>query len=151
MEVVVSFCFFSNKRRHARCALVTGVQTCALPIFRVGEVTEPDVVKLDQPKLQRIDVRIERPWDFRLADLDALQISMKVDEHAFLRAVAVLEHQIELRTPDVFEIVVHELHDLRSEEHTSELQSLMRISYAVFCLKKKNKQLQNAIKVTLTT
>src|SRR3546814_8642940 len=29
-------------------------------------------------------------------------------------------------------------HDARSEEHTSELQSLMRISYAVFCLKKKN-------------
>src|SRR3546814_6623003 len=29
------------------------------------------------------------------------------------------------------------LNDLRSEEHTSELQSLMRISYAVFCLKKK--------------
>src|SRR3546814_4547192 len=29
---------------------------------------------------------------------------------------------------------------LRSEEHTSELQSLMRISYAVFCLKKKNNQ-----------
>src|SRR3546814_5678727 len=29
--------------------------------------------------------------------------------------------------------------DLRSEEHTSELQSLMRISYAVFCLKKKKK------------
>src|SRR3546814_4273864 len=28
--------------------------------------------------------------------------------------------------------------DQRSEEHTSELQSLMRISYAVFCLKKKN-------------
>src|SRR3546814_8189635 len=28
----------------------------------------------------------------------------------------------------------------RSEEHTSELQSLMRISYAVFCLKKKNRQ-----------
>src|SRR3546814_5766578 len=31
------------------------------------------------------------------------------------------------------------LFDDRSEEHTSELQSLMRISYAVFCLKKKNK------------
>src|SRR3546814_3047239 len=30
----------------------------------------------------------------------------------------------------------------RSEEHTSELQSLMRISYAVFCLKKKNKHNQ---------
>src|SRR3546814_10890840 len=33
----------------------------------------------------------------------------------------------------------------RSEEHTSELQSLMRISYAVFCLKKKNK---NEIQIT---
>src|SRR3546814_7950141 len=31
----------------------------------------------------------------------------------------------------------------RSEEHTSELQSLMRISYAVFCLKKKNETRQN--------
>src|SRR3546814_6130211 len=35
----------------------------------------------------------------------------------------------------------------RSEEHTSELQSLMRISYAVFCLKKKNKQ--NTTKYTI--
>src|SRR3546814_4274880 len=33
-----------------------------------------------------------------------------------------------------------EVPDGRSEEHTSELQSLMRISYAVFCLKKKNKK-----------
>src|SRR3546814_2499155 len=33
--------------------------------------------------------------------------------------------------------------NVRSEEHTSELQSLMRISYAVFCLKKK-KQIQNS-------
>src|SRR3546814_1477155 len=32
--------------------------------------------------------------------------------------------------------------DTRSEEHTSELQSLMRISYAVFCLKKKKKTQQ---------
>src|SRR3546814_3275128 len=32
----------------------------------------------------------------------------------------------------------------RSEEHTSELQSLMRISYAVFCLKKKHKQYHNS-------
>src|SRR3546814_7125015 len=31
--------------------------------------------------------------------------------------------------------------DPRSEEHTSELQSLMRLSYAVFCLKKKNTQI----------
>src|SRR3546814_3297332 len=33
--------------------------------------------------------------------------------------------------------------DMRSEEHTSELQSLMRISYAVFCLQKKNKRTQS--------
>src|SRR3546814_2347302 len=33
-------------------------------------------------------------------------------------------------------------HDRRSEEHTSELQSLMRISYAVFCLKKKKTKKQ---------
>src|SRR3546814_2850072 len=36
----------------------------------------------------------------------------------------------------------------RSEEHTSELQSLMRISYAVFCLKKKNKQVQYTLTMT---
>src|SRR3546814_9695373 len=39
----------------------------------------------------------------------------------------------------------------RSEEHTSELQSLMRISYAVFCLKKKKKQKINIHKQTRIT
>src|SRR3546814_4170331 len=38
--------------------------------------------------------------------------------------------------------LVHDLRRGRSEEHTSELQSLMRISYAVFCLKKKKKKHQ---------
>src|SRR3546814_19535170 len=32
MRVLVVFFFFSSRRRHTRCALVTGVQTCALPI-----------------------------------------------------------------------------------------------------------------------
>src|SRR3546814_4160070 len=36
---------------------------------------------------------------------------------------------------------------IRSEEHTSELQSLMRISYAVFCLKKKKKQINIQSKI----
>src|SRR3546814_3024515 len=31
--VVLAFFFFSSRRRHTRCALVTGVQTCALPIL----------------------------------------------------------------------------------------------------------------------
>src|SRR3546814_1241080 len=43
----------------------------------------------------------------------------------------------------------------RSEEHTSELQSLMRISYAVFCLKKKNKKIktshQNSTTIKMNT
>src|SRR3546814_978326 len=39
----------------------------------------------------------------------------------------------------------------RSEEHTSELQSLMRISYAVFCLKKKNKNYTNITQKTQNT
>src|SRR3546814_1837741 len=42
------------------------------------------------------------------------------------------------------EIVPHETLDARrSEEHTSELQSLMRTSYAVFCLKKKKKEVND--------
>src|SRR3546814_10632736 len=43
-----------------------------------------------------------------------------------------------VRTDHVLFIAAGAFH-VRSEEHTSELQSLMRISYAVFCLKKKNK------------
>src|SRR3546814_9749490 len=38
--------------------------------------------------------------------------------------------------------------DERSEEHTSELQSLMRISYAVFCLKKKKEETKRATETT---
>src|SRR3546814_218261 len=40
------------------------------------------------------------------------------------------------------------IYPLRSEEHTSELQSLMRISYAVFCLKKKKHQTRLSIRST---
>src|SRR3546814_9422994 len=39
---------------------------------------------------------------------------------------------------------------VRSEEHTSELQSLMRISYAVFCLKKKTKKTYNNTHINST-
>src|SRR3546814_6357196 len=42
-----------------------------------------------------------------------------------------------------------EVPDLRSEEHTSELQSLMRISYAVFCLKKTQKPSSRRIHSTI--
>src|SRR3546814_2450638 len=33
MTFLLCICFFSSRRRHTRCALVTGVQTCALPIL----------------------------------------------------------------------------------------------------------------------
>src|SRR3546814_6789717 len=43
--VVCIFFFFSSRRRHTRCALVTGVQTCALPISTIQEIrsTPPSV------------------------------------------------------------------------------------------------------------
>src|SRR3546814_10712269 len=41
-------------------------------------------------------------------------------------------------TDQIVRVFSNRVPGLRSEEHTSELQSLMRISYAVFCLKKKN-------------
>src|SRR3546814_5438924 len=54
------------------------------------------------------------------------------------RASLETEHSIELRTRDRDRKLISKIDAaLRSGEHTSELQSLMRISYAVFCLKKK--------------
>src|SRR3546814_974110 len=56
-----------------------------------------------------------------------------------LNGVEVGGGSVRIHRPDVQQ-AVFDLLGIRSEEHTSELQSLMRISYAVFCLKKKNKQ-----------
>src|SRR3546814_4342793 len=47
------------------------------------------------------------------------------------------------------DLVAADEDDDRSEEHTSELQSLMRISYAVFCLKKKTKQINTNQRYTM--
>src|SRR3546814_4384761 len=58
-------------------------------------------------------------------------------------AVVVVRQHKELPVPGAVSSAVQsaadEVRHERSEEHTSELQSLMRISYAVFCLKKKKK------------
>src|SRR3546814_5798632 len=53
--------------------------------------------------------------------------------------VAVFVAALEALAEVVVVLVLRNVIAVRSEEHTSELQSLMRISYAVFCLKKKNK------------
>src|SRR3546814_2040992 len=55
-----------------------------------------------------------------------------------LTAVKLVSTQVE--GDDLLRLVAEQF---RSEEHTSELQSLMRISYAVFCLKKKKKKQRN--------
>src|SRR3546814_10063372 len=50
MDVLVFLCFFfSSRRRHTRCALVTGVQTCALPIFLAPDIRETLVVGEEAP------------------------------------------------------------------------------------------------------
>src|SRR3546814_8156948 len=109
--VLVVF-FFSSRRRHTRCALVTGVQTCALPIFPAAGAQQP----------------LERHLPFGLPFGTGRRIA------------AVLRHPA---TIDQDHAPVGQHHGGRSEEHTSELQSLMRISYAVFCLKKKNNVMSN--------
>src|SRR3546814_3821512 len=63
-----------------------------------------------------------------VAGLDPAGVGIMLDD------VVLLEHG--QPHPDYEE--AHGAAVVRSEEHTSELQSLMRISYAVFCLKKKN-------------
>src|SRR3546814_6202767 len=55
------------------------------------------------------------------------------------RAVPGLDPQ-QVQRPALVAVIERIVDPVRSEEHTSELQSLMRISYAVFCLKKKKKQ-----------
>src|SRR3546814_2299008 len=130
--------FFASRRRHTRCALVTGVQTCALPIcgqppqhpppFRRG-FGEAGIFPL-----QRMDMEGAADDQPQFVDVDRLLIEIigaagNGVERAFPGPMAGCDDDLRIRL-DAQDF-------LRSEEHTSELQSLMRISYAVFCLKKK--------------
>src|SRR3546814_8879609 len=45
--MIVVFFVFSSRRRHTRCALVTGVETCALPIFEPGRLGHHTVLTSD--------------------------------------------------------------------------------------------------------
>src|SRR3546814_2089506 len=72
------------------------------------------------------------PFDLVVFDLDGTLVDTGPDLTAALNHVL---HRMGRQT--VTEAAVRDMVGLRSEEHTSELQSLMRISYAVFCLKKK--------------
>src|SRR3546814_8107755 len=65
---------------------------------------------------------------------------LSLTQSAVSRQIRALE---ELLGAPLFHREKQKVYLTRSEEHTSELQSLMRISYAVFCLKKKTKQYTN--------
>src|SRR3546814_1450707 len=109
------FFFFSSRRRHTRCALVTGVQTCALPISTVFAVPRSIAMSWELNLNQREKKDIDTASCHRSRPPDG-------GRPCRCRRRLPFRRQGQIR---------------RSEEHTSELQSLMRISYAVFCLKKK--------------
>src|SRR3546814_3960535 len=120
----------SSRRRHTRCALVTGVQTCALPIF-IG--LPEHGIKL--PIEARRDRRFAR---HRRRRGEKARLRSQHDR----RTLAAPRDQLGLeRGPivadDGADSFQRHAERPRSEEHTSELQSLMRNSSAVFCLKKK--------------
>src|SRR3546814_8184641 len=81
-------------------------------------------------------VSVQAPTRYHAPDHPALNKVLQVNTiREFFRADVRISHAL------VFWgcAVLCSCHSGRSEEHTSELQSLMRISYAVFCLKKKTK------------
>src|SRR3546814_6342634 len=142
----MKICFFSSRRRHTRCALVTGVQTCALPIFLHG-IEAPNIIHTNTLTESLADVQDKDRFDVVLANPPfggkerpevQQNFSIRTGETAFL----FLQHFIKMlkaggRAGIVIKNTFLSNSDNRSEEHTSELQSLMRISYAVFCLTNK--------------
>src|SRR3546814_10820331 len=130
-------CFFSSRRRHTRCALVTGVQTCVLPIYELlGLVVEAEFGEGDADARARLaDVLARDPGAKRRADdiyrmwdlLGTLPAPRKWTPSRTAAGIARLKFRPRsMFTPLVARAVAA---SLRSEEHTSELQSLLRISY----------------------
>src|SRR3546814_13950109 len=89
------------------------------------------------PRSTRTDTLFPYTTLFRSARrLQHLQRRATHDRRVVAVEAVGLEQFAHLELDELKELLV--VHHVRSEEHTSELQSLMRISYAVFCLKKKN-------------
>src|SRR3546814_2343437 len=130
--------FFSSRRRHTRCALVTGVQTCALPISRSGAGVRTYTFELTARR-GGIGARSADTFfkvAFRYPREEAAAAQAAAIQAAYAQAVALQSGAIRSAL-DLSVLEGRRNLKYRSEEHTSELQSLMRISYAVFCLKKK--------------
>src|SRR3546814_3303492 len=141
---MVLFFFFSSRRRHTRCALVTGVQTCALPILDCRK-TSPfwERLKGHLPPFRITTVpQTERQTFPPLPTLKILSLTV------FICNIEVLKARSSRWGVNASTWMTSASWDRsdgvrmrrRSEEHTSELQSLMRNSYAVFCLTKKKNQ-----------
>src|SRR3546814_2793078 len=82
---------------------------------------------------QAFDTGIKRPGQFRQVGNAPFELLVSVSRHG-LALCRKTDASADVRLSRLFlQLAV----PYRSEEHTSELQSLMRISYAVFCLKKK--------------
>src|SRR3546814_3715637 len=77
------------------------------------------------------------PLAILLAPALSRWIALPEGVHAAILLLALPAAAVAMRD-DLDHLPAAKRRELRSEEHTSELQSLMRISYAVFCLKKKN-------------
>src|SRR3546814_8165440 len=124
--------FFSSRRRHTRCALVTGVQTCALPIFEDHGVADGVVGAAGAAERRGPDGGA----GLRLSGTgQQKQRRQTGGQQGGARAGWNLSHE---RSPSFgrgTSTPATQHQGRRSEEHTSELQSLMRSSYAVFCLK----------------
>src|SRR3546814_6262605 len=75
-----------------------------------------------------------------LATTDLIAERVRKTGNTTLRSIGDISRRQTIKDNDAEYVSPQDM--LRSEEHTSELQSLMRISYAVFCLKKKTNQTQ---------
>src|SRR3546814_1928064 len=100
-----------------------------------------------EPPLPASQVPVTTPAQFPApaaapaAAVSPLQaVLLMVGSVAVFAAMDALVKDLGTRYPTMQVMFFRSLFAFRSEEHTSELQSLMRISYAVFCLKKKTTQ-----------
>src|SRR3546814_2752053 len=134
--------FVASRRRHTRCALVTGVQTCALPICDPGiRGDPPGPVKASGRRgaalgSRRVGVEAAMADEQRRGPW-VVRASRQVYENPWIRVV---EHDVLQPggNPGIYGVCrMKALAVGRSEEHTSELQALMRLSFAVFVLEKK--------------
>src|SRR3546814_5285879 len=132
---VVSFFFFSSRRRHTRCALVTGVQTCALPISTSLSCDRP-------PRRSRHGCVTPTPCRRALPHDACSTGCARRSARRSPQCGAVAEYPPP-RDRSNFAQRAAKFERSRSEEHPSERQALMRNPYAVLFLTQKNTNITN--------